>query len=335
MAAHCDVLREQRQRRLERLLGVTDGALDSFLLSVDAHLLEKGLEWTARSGPKAVTKGVAMTAVREILADSSLGTQQNAVAPSSASLEEAMAAEATAAPLRALAALREVLCKPSAETEEGTGDADDVEEDQEDAEPQRAQSKAWSCDVVASGPDFPKEMRELLSKRKGVFRLQAVKPNTSEIGSWGIKQVAEELPSVRGVDPIRVQCLLCRKGGMKNIVMPLTKADDENAVEQQWNAIKNAFSRANVVLLFHLTNHYALIFAWREWQDEESPYPLRRQILTARKGQKPSVWMEFDEARAIMVGWSGYHILSIERLAQQSGISQCGAREAEILSHRS
>lgn len=54
------------------------------------------------------------------------------------------------------------------------------------------------------------------------------------------------------------------------------------------------------VLLFHLTNHYALVFAWREWQDEE-PMRLRRQILTARKGQRPSAWIDFEEVRKILL----------------------------------
>merc|ERR1712207_138210 len=32
--------------------------------------------------------------------------------------------------------------------------------------------------------------------------------------------------------------------------------------------VKAAFGRPHTALIFHLTNHYALIFAWREWMEE-------------------------------------------------------------------
>lgn len=37
-----------------------------------------------------------------------------------------------------------------------------------------------------------------------------------------------------------------------------------------------------------------------------------RQILTARRGQRPSVWMDFEEARRILLGWEGYKIMAVE-----------------------
>lgn len=129
----------------------------------------------------------------------------------------------------------------------------------------------------------------------------------------------------------------------------------------------------NQVLLFHLTNHYALIFALREWRnppaaasaaagnagnddarrgddaatpgasagrvlrddgrgavgrgDEvhsggnsgssgpegEGGWGWTRQILTSRRGQRPTVWMDFREARKILLGWEGYKILAVQR----------------------
>lgn len=147
------------------------------------------------------------------------------------------------------------------------------------------------------------------------------------------------------------------------------------------------------VLLFHLTNHYALIFALREWRSTRSPATPNndhgvqrststgtcsavsaptagncaatissttvnvdnsqgsdlqtahvvdssggrvdngtastccaraaeprvssdgwtRQILTARKGQRPTAWIDFEEARKIMLGWDGYKIMVVQR----------------------
>ena len=40
-----------------------------------------------------------------------------------------------------------------------------------------------------------------------------------------------------------------------------------------------------------------------------------RQILTSRRGQRPSAWIDFAEARKTMVGWDGYKIMLIKRNA--------------------
>jgi hypothetical protein len=70
------------------------------------------------------------------------------------------------------------------------------------------------------------------------------------------------------------------------------------------------FSRPNHVLLFHLKNHYALIFAFREWfHAEEKKYC--RQILTARKGQRPTAWIDFAEVRETLLSWEGYKMMLI------------------------
>jgi len=120
--------------------------------------------------------------------------------------------------------------------------------------------------------------------------------------------------------------------------------------------------RADSCLIFHLKNHYALIYALREWVDHTGdeatdttaaaaaatttaaveaemksaasngdsedrdckpppslPAPQRgrvvRQLLTSRRGQRPSAWVDFEEARKTMLGWDGYKIMLVERRA--------------------
>ena len=164
----------------------------------------------------------------------------------------------------------------------------------------------------------------------------------------------------------------------------LSRNDSAGAVAAQWSALRSAFGRRDACLVFHLKNHYALVYALREWvevvpekeegqhdeakegtdvsvapldfeskagqkesladgaetktameendcRSDESllppgapmsppaPPPRRgrvvRQLLTSRRGQRPSAWIDFDEARETMLGWDGYKLLLVERRA--------------------
>jgi hypothetical protein len=78
---------------------------------------------------------------------------------------------------------------------------------------------------------------------------------------------------------------------------------------------RNCIMHQNEVLLFHLKNHYALIFATREWVDDRTGVCVR-QLLTARKGQRPSAWVDFSEAREVMLGWDGYKVMLLSSSAE-------------------
>ena len=100
------------------------------------------------------------------------------------------------------------------------------------------------------------------------------------------------------------------------------------------HSYRTVFSRHNEVLLFHLKNHYALIFAVREWYDEQEGVCVR-QVLTARRGQRPVAWLDFDEVRDVMLGWVGYKIIAIAANFDQASLvkmvaSACIGKTAEI-----
>mmetsp|Transcript_36495 Transcript_36495/g.114398 ORF Transcript_36495/g.114398 Transcript_36495/m.114398 type:complete len:194 (-) Transcript_36495:187-768(-) len=162
-------------------------------------------------------------------------------------------------------------------------------------------------------------------------------------------------------------------------------------VDHAWAELRTAFLTRDAALIFHLKNHYAIIYALREWEEtvlEEPsapegddgtlppspelaepagpaapaappvpagatetesaaggggdaaarvsdtagpssgeaappaastpPRPRRkvvRQLLTARKGQRPSVWIDFSEAIATMCRWDGHKIMLVKRKA--------------------
>ena len=57
------------------------------------------------------------------------------------------------------------------------------------------------------------------------------------------------------------------------------------------------FAAAGSALIFHLKNHYALIYALREWTSDGKRV---RQLLCARKGQRPSAWVDWLEALSLI-----------------------------------
>lgn len=101
-----------------------------------------------------------------------------------------------------------------------------------------------------------------------------------------------------------------KKTSKSKVDVALSRKDSDAAIANQWDNLKGLLMRLDHVLLFHLTNHYALIFATREWWDESTQRPVR-QLLTARRGQRPTAWIDFEEAREIMLGWEGYKIMAI------------------------
>ena len=88
----------------------------------------------------------------------------------------------------------------------------------------------------------------------------------------------------------------------------------------EWRALRALFAQPGVFLVSHHANHYAPVYALRERREEnangdDSRVGRRetREMLTARRGQRPAVWIPWEEARATMRRWSGYGIMAFER----------------------
>jgi hypothetical protein len=198
------------------------------------------------------------------------------------------------------------------------------------------------------------DLLSLLKSIGGVRRLSAATPSTASIGNWAIIESFKKLRDHYSLGNCGVEANLFmgRKSSSKSkIEFPLHEYDDEVTITKQWDGLRSAFNNSDNVLIFHLTNHYALIFAMREWlvpvHDScailcHSPHlistdgtlcdvcadpspefsnpttrPIQmkkvRQVFTARKGQRPTSWINFEEMRIIMLGWEGYKIMKVQR----------------------
>lgn len=165
------------------------------------------------------------------------------------------------------------------------------------------------------------ELAGIFNKLSGLKRLQhPTVPSTTIIGNWGILEGVIRLSEERGLGSSGLQAtlLMGKKIRTKSkIEAPLSATDSDEKISQQWNVLRSAFQRDDGVLLFHLKNHYALIYALKEWVEScteaRSGIVNKRQVLTARRGQRPSAWIDFEEVRNQMIGWEGYKIMLISR----------------------
>eukprot|EP01041_Mallomonas_annulata_P006953 gene6953-14114_t len=200
------------------------------------------------------------------------------------------------------------------------GDGDKLEEAEEDGEIGDEEGDATAVSVPNRRGstmktrvwDWRKDLMEIINKMAGLRRLEASKPSTAPIGNWGILAAVIDINDGCGFgDGVTARLLMGRKNGPRTKVdVPLLLKDRESAeyIQKHWEALRTAFNTPGTILLFHLRNHYALIFALREWVSSSG---YTRQLLTARRGQRPSAWIEFQEARETMYVWAGYKIIAL------------------------
>eukprot|EP01039_Chlorochromonas_danica_P005651 gene5651-6233_t len=165
--------------------------------------------------------------------------------------------------------------------------------------------------------DWKKDIFEIVKDKGGLLKLRSAKPSTASIGNWGLLLAVDRLNSDYCTnDTLTIRLFMGKKKSSKSKVdVGLSVKDSDDVIRKQWDELRSAFCKPNQVLLFHLKNHYALIFAIREWItfDADDQVVVVRQLLTARRGQRPTAWVDFSEARETMLNWEGYKILAIER----------------------
>lgn len=148
-------------------------------------------------------------------------------------------------------------------------------------------------------------------------------PSTAAIGNQAVLGGVRLLTEVANLGQVVEAKLFMgvKRGSKSKLTVSVTLTDSTGTIKTQWDAVCAAFSERNSILLFHLRNHYALIFALREY--ELASGEMKREVLTARKGQRPTAWLDFNEVREIVLSWEGYKIMKVtlseaaDRLALQ------------------
>ena len=210
--------------------------------------------------------------------------------------------------------------------------SDDGDDDEKKHEHARLSSSSSSFDWRA-------EMWSVLKARAGLEKLRRDKPSTAAFGNAEVMRVFRRLVETnlndtranetetenRFVFSARVAFGIKTKTrpSLEAAIAKHASSDAEvetTRASHEWCALRALFARPGVFLVSHHANHYAPVYALRERREEnangdDARVGLRetREMLTARRGQRPAVWIPWEEARATMRRWSGYGIMAFER----------------------
>lgn len=154
----------------------------------------------------------------------------------------------------------------------------------------------------------------LIKQRRGLAKLRLPRPSTAFIGNWGVKQVVAQISNELPLSSpgLRVDKLLCKNKAIRRI----KSSDSLDDILQQWMMLWTAYMSKQSALIIHLKNHYALVYALREHETKDGKH--KREILTAKKGQTPKTWIDFNEFRESMLKWAGYCILVIKTVSGET-----------------
>lgn len=97
--------------------------------------------------------------------------------------------------------------------------------------------------------------------------------------------------------------------------MLVTPSDSEQLVGDQWERMCTHLEARDTAMIYHLENHYSIIYAMREWdthgnvRDGVQCRSRVRQILVGKPGQAPNTWIDWEDVRACLLGWKGYGVV--------------------------
>lgn len=103
--------------------------------------------------------------------------------------------------------------------------------------------------------------------------------------------------------------------GKQRAQYQVSKLDSNDTIQEQWQAVVRVVQDSNSAFMYHMENHYCLVFAARSWRMDAGYSGCKqvRQVLVARPGQKPCAWVSFDSLRSSLLSWHGYALMAVTR----------------------
>lgn len=153
--------------------------------------------------------------------------------------------------------------------------------------------------------------REKLEARRQCVsrRLSAVKTGLKKLRCGSTAFFGNTDVKLGAISAAQAMCPAGLKLKVRTLLNRVEKTDEHDC-SASWDTLWDAVCDPNQQIIFHCTNHYALVFAVREWKDVNTGL-LQRQVLTSKAMQAPSVWMHFDEVAKILDKWKGYKMMAL------------------------
>ena len=157
--------------------------------------------------------------------------------------------------------------------------------------------------------DMVVRAKNLLGSKRGTYRRKG-KKKIKRDESVMMEQKMED-DEITATSPPTVTTKV--KEDKKTLYVSEKDGPEEKTI--QWNHVRSVFDTPGKCVIFHLKNHYALVCAMRQYtiRDEKNRKcaKLVRELLTARKGQRPRHWISWDDAHSTLNSWVGYKIMVV------------------------
>ena len=229
---------------------------------------------------------------------------------------------------------KDARAETDAETDATAADDDDAAEDDVDVDIDVDVDVDPRGTTKTTGWAWRADLWDVFKRRGGLEKLRRDKPSTAAFGNAEVMRAFLKLAERASDESCREKVAFSARvafgvktktrTNLEYAVSKHVKNDDLNteALEtaDSWASLRSLFSKKGTFLVSHHGNHYAPVYALRERReigvDENAGAETEtetREMLTARRGQRPSVWIPWEEARATMRRWNGYGIMAFER----------------------
>lgn len=155
-------------------------------------------------------------------------------------------------------------------------------------------------------PAWRGALSTLFSMRIGLAKLNALRPSTAAFGNWAVIQSVANLTRAAPMNVNVEAKTLLGRGPKSAVALPAKKTDGVKQKTAQWDLLRSTLSEAGTALIYHLKNHYALVYATREWVRTEADlvaasaahaelvaaYDAQQAALALKKGEEEAAAKE-------------------------------------------